>query len=125
VIDTRTETRPAPPHLEPRCPDCSVCGTETYVDAEGDFGCEPCGITWDHRDAYDSDGEWVDDTAEQCATTVAPYLNNTWIKDDDERKHKTYRCVLDAGHDNPGPESLVATTPHANPEMDSWGKGWR
>lgn len=112
--------RPLPPPLEARCPDCSVCGEETnYVDAS--FDCENCNCSWSESGvSYDS-GEWLDPEVDQCAETVQPYLDNTWIKDDDERKQKSYRCVRDADHvDSTRPK----VREHAHPEMSVCVRRW-
>lgn len=113
-----TPDRPAPPDLEFQAPDCSVCGQDTRSDGRDGYSCESCRISWD---ADGSTGEWEDPNEELCTATVQPWLDNTWIKDDDERKRKEFRCVLAAGHDDD-----EFPTPHANPEMGSvYAKGWR
>jgi hypothetical protein len=117
-----TKTRPAPPPLCWRCPTCSICGNATHSE-RGGFQCDYCNCWWDASGIDDDDdGEWNEPDAEQCSTTVQPYLDNTWIPDGDERKHQEYRCLLDAGHDNVGPD---AVDPHANPDMTTHAKGWR
>lgn len=117
MTTTEQPTRPVPPPLEWRCPDCSVCGNETKCVEAGCFECRSCAITW----TSDGEGEWDEPDEERCAETVQPWLDNTWIKDDDERKHKEFRCVLAAGHD----EDEDNLTPHANPEMGSvYARGW-
>lgn len=114
------EPRPLPPPLEARCPDCSICGEETSYQDDG-FACERCGCWWPELLGHESSGEWLDDEAAQCEVTVQPYLENTWVKDEDERKHKTYRCVRDADHlDSPFDEGRE----HANPDMKCLAKGW-
>ncbi len=108
--------RPAPPPLEARCPDCSICGKETdYSDEQ--FVCEQCECYWpaDNR-AYDDRGEWNDPEAKQCAERVQPWLDNTWVTDP-EHKREVVRCLLDASH-------TEHDVPHGNPEMTALVKGW-
>jgi hypothetical protein len=66
-------------------------------------------------------GEWLVPDAVQCEETVQPYLNNSHIKDDDDRKHKTYRCMRDAGH---RVSAVDEVRDHANPDMQCFVKGW-
>ncbi|MEU7787711.1 hypothetical protein [Amycolatopsis sp. NPDC049159] len=114
--------RPAPPPLEYRTPLCSVCGTETRHSVNGRFFCDACGCGWDDS-IIDLEGEWENTASEQCTATVRPYEDNTWIPEEDERKHLELRCIRDAGHckeDELGePQSL-----HAHPELITFAKGW-
>jgi len=113
-------TRPLPPLLEYRCPDCSICGKETSYEDES-FTCEDCNCSWPERNAYDFPGEWNDPEAQQCGETIRPYLTNTWIKADDIRKHLAFRCERDADHvDSASPD----TKPHAHNAMTVHVKGW-
>lgn len=111
-----TVPRPVPPPFRP--PDCPMCGTETtpYPD---EFVCDSCRASWPASGDPDQSGEWNDPTAEQCATTVQPHLDNAWITDPG-LKQRTYRCVLHAGHADDQDPAI-----HANPDMGSWAKGWR
>jgi hypothetical protein len=108
--------RPAPPPLEARCPDCSICGNETHYSDE-QFVCEHCECGWpaDNR-AYSDEGEWNDPDAEQCTERVQPWLDNNWVTDP-ELKRQVVRCLLNADHT----EHEVA---HRNPEMTALMKGW-
>lgn len=107
-----TSTRPAPPPLEYRTPLCSVCGGETTPDPDGGFDCTGCYAYW--TDDYWRPGEWADPQAKQCAASVSPHEDNTWIPAADPRKHTSYNCFRDSGHDGE----------HANPEMSAFVKGW-
>lgn len=115
-----TTPRPQPPPLEARCPVCSICGKETsYVD--DDFECEHCGCRWPSVGYHLDVGEWLDETATQCQATAQPYLDNTWIPDNDQRKQEVFRCVRNADHDV---SEWAEVREHANPDMDSWHRGW-
>lgn len=95
-----TVTRMAPPPIEPRCPDCSVCGKETYYE-EG-FVCEHCGIWWPEPDGITA-GEWDEDDEAQCRWEVQPW------KDDDKYpgiQGHTYRCLFVEGHEAPEGQPL-------------------
>lgn len=112
-----TATRPTPPPLQPRCPDCPLCAEETYP-RDGGYGCDRCAALWPEDPSGYEPGEWLTPDEPQCDETVRPYVSNTWIKDDDPRKHNEYRCLLDAGHYEPG------VSLHANHEMTHSAKGW-
>jgi len=114
------DTRPLPPPLEARCPDCSICGKETGTQ-DNEFVCEYCCCSWPISGIdYDS-GEWNDPEANQCTETVQPYLDNSWVRDDDERKHQAFQCVRDADHVD---SSVNEVRDHANPDMQCFAKGW-
>jgi hypothetical protein len=109
--------RPAPPPLEARCPDCSICGKETdYYDES--FRCESCGACWPaDNSAYTDEGDWEDPDAEQCDERVQPWLNKEWVTDP-EQKRRVVRCLLDEGHVAHGEK-------HRNPDMTAmWTDGW-
>lgn len=116
--DTETVLRPSPPPLQPRCPACSLCAEETEAADDG-YACYRCDAWWPEDPSGYEPGEWLTPDEPQCETTVQPYLDNTWIKDDDSRKNNEYRCLLNEGHYEPGGESM-----HANHEMTSFAKGW-
>lgn len=116
--DQVANTRPAPPPLQPRYPDCSLCHEETRYEDDG-YACERCDAWWPERVTGAEPGDWHDPDAPQCVETVKPYLDNTWIKDDDPRKEREFRCLLDAGHYEPGGDSM-----HANHEMTACARGW-
>jgi hypothetical protein len=107
---TRT---PAPPLAAP-IPKCSVCGELTAFEGD-EIVCYSCGISWPEDGFDEVEGSWDEPAAEQCPETVQPHLDNTWIKDDDPRKARTYRCILTAGHANG----------HADPELNAFARGWR
>jgi len=86
---TIPNTRPAPPPLEYRAPDCALCGNEVVHDGDG-FCCEQCCAWWDSH----GDGQWDDPDAEQCGATVQPLADMV----DEEARTRTYRCALEVGH---------------------------
>lgn len=47
--ETRAEAEARLPDAEARCPSCQACGDETEYE-DGDFHCEPCGLTYDRTD---------------------------------------------------------------------------
>lgn len=114
------DTRTAPPPLEARCPDCSICGKETSAEGNS-FECEDCRCSWDQDGVAYEHGEWNNAEDPQCSEAVQPYLNNTWIKDDDPRKHTSFRCVRDADHIE---SSWQEAKQHAHPAMSVCVKGW-
>lgn len=93
---TDTITRPAPPPLVPRCPDCSICGAETYFE-DGGFRCDDCCAWWDETGLDQEPGEWDEPERPQCPVTVQPYRYNDYITDPAIRS-RVYRCVLSEGH---------------------------
>lgn len=107
-----TKTRPAPPPLEVRCPDCSLCGRETHHDGDS-FVCERCGAYWDPNGLDTEDGEWNDPDAEQCNATVQPLAHNTMVNA--EARAAVYRCALGLGHDGD----------HASVDYTYSAKGWK
>lgn len=111
-MTTPTAIRTAPPPLTPRCPDCSICGKETYYE-DGGFRCDDCAAWWDEDGLDEKPGEWDEPEKPQCPATVQPHLENGYITDP-EIKTRVYRCVLDAGHDGD----------HADPDLYAFAKGW-
>lgn len=77
-------TRPLPPPLEARCPDCSMCGAETEYYDEG-FNCGPCAASWPDQHP-DEPGAWDDPDADQCRWTAKGHANTE------------YRCLLGTDH---------------------------
>lgn len=110
--------RTPPPPLIPRDPECPLCREDLGHFGDG-FACPRCRATWPDTHIGDESGEWDEPAAEQCTATVQPNLDSAWIKVDDPRKHRTYRCVLAADHIREDP------VVHADPEMIAWVKGWR
>lgn len=108
--------RPAPPPLEARAPDCSICGKETsYCDES--WLCESCDASWQaDGSAYTDDGEWTDPDAEQCEVRVQPWLDKSYVTDP-EQKRQVVRCLLDADH-------VLHDVPHRNPDMTTMLNGW-
>ncbi len=100
---TDTTTRPAPPPLEYRCPDCSLCSHETYHDGDG-FRCDACEAWWEPSSG--DNGEWDNPDAEQCDATCQPLADNTFATD--EQRAKTYRCALTVNH--PGDHASINYT---------------
>jgi hypothetical protein len=88
-----TTSRPAPPPLEIRCPDCPICSKETTP--EDGFVCEPCGAYWPYEGIGDEHGAWLEDDAEQCPATIEPYKSYVDRRFDSIRDNR-YRCYLDA-----------------------------
>jgi hypothetical protein len=114
------DARPLPPPLVFRSPDCPICDQETNAQPDS-FDCEQCRCSWPKDSDCYTTGEWNDPGATQCAETVQPYLDNSWVKDDDARKHESYRCVRDADHVD---SDWHEVKQHAHPEMSVCVKGW-
>lgn len=104
-----TKTRPAPPPLEYRCPDCPLCYVETSHEDDS-FYCEACGAWWNSNG--NDDGEWSDPDVEQCDATVQPLADNPLVSD--EARAEVIRCVLTADH----------TSKHASTSYAYCAKGW-
>lgn len=104
-----------PPPLEAVCPDCPICDHGTRYEDDG-YACDNCQCWWSER--LDGPGEWYDPEAAQCAATVQPHLDNSYITDP-VLKARTYRCVLDAEHNSDDP------VVHAAPDLMVFAKGWR
>lgn len=114
------ETRPVPPPLLFRSPDCPICAEETNAQPDS-FDCEKCWCSWPRDADCDTNGEWDYPETPQCEVTVQPYLDNSWIANDDSRKQLSYRCVRDADHVEAG---FAEAKQHAHPEMTCSVKGW-
>lgn len=120
--EQETSERPVPPPLQPRCPDCSLCGEETNWEHDG-YACQYCDAQWSERVTGGEPGSWLEPDEPQCEETTSPYVDNTWIPDDDPRKNLVFRCLLSDGHRaHPGVDGRPI--PHANHEMTSCVKGW-
>lgn len=115
-------SRPLPPPIKPRNPACPLCTEETHWQDDG-YACEACCAWWPERVTGEEPGEWLDPDAPQCDEIVQPYLDNTWIKDDDPRKHSSYRCLLNEGH-REHKDMYGNPVQHANDEMTCFAKGW-
>jgi hypothetical protein len=87
-------SRPLPPPLEVRCPDCPICGTETDASPDNTFDCQDCGCSWPRDQSNgghptDDPGEWNDPDADRCPATTT----STWWAEG------VYaHCLLTAGH---------------------------
>ncbi|WP_018682212.1 hypothetical protein [Actinokineospora enzanensis] len=86
-------TRTPPPPLEPRAPECSICGKEVEL-IDDDWQCSPCDAYWPLSD-WNATGQWMSDD-EQCAATVRPYEDE--IGEYAVLRDYEYRCLLVADH---------------------------
>jgi hypothetical protein len=101
--------RPLPPPLDPRCPDCSLCGRETDA-FDGEWRCDRCAASWPiHIDSF---GEWTEPEADQCDATCQPLANNALCSD--EARAWICRCALTADH----------AGEHASTEYTYSTRGW-
>ncbi|WP_329069027.1 hypothetical protein [Amycolatopsis sp. NBC_01480] len=92
---TEGTTRPAPPPLIHRNPECPLCCDETSGDGTC-FWCAYCGATWPVTG--DGDGEWSDVDAARCTSVIRPFVEYDPVKYQGIAGTR-YRCYLDAGHD--------------------------
>lgn len=95
-MQTHSSPRPAPPPLDLRPPDCSVCGLETDASPDGTYECEHCGISWS-AEFPGLPGEWDEPEADRCPATAQPFTDKTNLPDG--IRWRTYQCVLASEHD--------------------------
>lgn len=117
------DVRPAPPPLELRCPDCSICGQETNPSPDRTFDCETCKVSWSYTGNGPDigDGEWNDPDAPRCASTTT----STWWPEG-----SSARCLLSAddhnahfGPSGSNPNTIAFwTTTSATPAVSTTGE---
>jgi hypothetical protein len=113
--NTEPVDRPAPPPLEYRAPDCSICGVEVDHDGDG-WRCYSCDASWGN-DFDGEDGEWDEEfypelAEARCAASIEQY-------------GEALQCVLLEDHvDAPEPTGRYPRhNPRRHRHPDSLG-GW-
>ncbi|OZM74004.1 hypothetical protein CFN78_06875 [Amycolatopsis antarctica] len=91
-----TNTRPAPPPLEPVAPPCSICATETAV-IDNSFQCDRCECSWPLDGIGIEDGDWDNPDTEQCRSVIQPFADAPARYDD--IRAVNHRCYREHGHD--------------------------
>lgn len=93
--ETRAEAEARLPDAEARRPFCQACGDETDYE-DGDFRCEPCGLTYDRSDLT---AAYTDDDARPCAKPCTA----SWHRPDSLTAtpgwvYECRTCALPTGH---------------------------
>lgn len=120
-MDTETPTRPAPPDLEFRAPDCPFCFKETSSDGDC-YYCEVCGTAWGQTGR---DGEWSDPEAPQCEAVSGQWLPggisyDYVVEHHPELTTKIIRCIRSEDHEGEHSDDGVCSWPDkysATPEQ--------